>query len=52
MFKFLSYFKPKPKKTYWDGRAEGWFDCENMIFSRIKKYYPNQYEEMIKNLLQ
>lgn len=44
-----NYFFPG---LYWKGRSEGWFACENMVFGRIKKYYPEIYDEMVINILQ
>lgn len=53
---FLLLFKlkyvEKDSNEYWRGRSEGWFACENMVFSRIERHYPDTKEQLISDLLQ
>jgi len=42
----------KNRQYYWEGRGDGWFACENMTAERIRKFYPSQSEEMLKNIIQ
>lgn len=39
-------------EAYWRGRGEGWFACENMIVTRIKKYHPDIQDKLIQDLVQ
>ena len=42
-----------PKRIHYDkGIIDGWFACEDIIIFRIKKYYPDIADKLIRDLVQ
>jgi len=39
-------------KVRWEGRADGWRGCENMVIERIAQKYPEMKEQLLRDLLQ